>query len=1188
MIFALIPIAGQTNWNSSLVTYNQNDRLMYNPDSFGNRVVDFSYAGYRNNMEPIPDVPVMLEINPVPGDNTSHIQTAINTVEAMPTDADGFRGALLLTAGQYDVSGILRIDASGVVLRGVGDGSDTTSNTVIYATGNLPYQRTVLNAGGGEVALWGYNLQFPQVDIITDTVRAGDRRFQVADPGSFNVGDNIIIVHPCTEDWLTSIDYGGTHSGEGAWEPGVDLPWAVDSTPIYYNRKIIAIDGNTITIDAPVFNILIRSLSQSYIYAWDGAGMVRQVGIENLRIDIENSGGSDENHARSAIELYEIEDAWIRDCTALHFILSGFETGMATRVTIDNCQALDPVSVIEGGKRYNFNLYRYSQLILVKNSHATNGRHHYISNGVSSTSGCVFLNCTSSGAYTSSEGHRRWSQALLFDNHVELDGPRPGVNPRLLGLYNRGYYGTSHGWAAVNSVAWNCDVADGDLIVQRPPVGQNFAIGCSGANITGVRPPASFDEPEGYIEGSNTAGLEPVSLYLAQLAQRQNPLPAFDLNLIVDGSGLVTITPDPINGLYDSSTVVTITADPSLHWHFAGWSGDITSNNNPLLLEINSDLNIMADFDSITTRFALDLQINGSGFISATPEPNNGLYDSSAVIELLAEPAPHWLFSGWTGDLDSDINPISFQLDSAMQVGADFDSITAQYTLEVVIEGNGEVIIDPEPYSGTYDTGQFVHLTAQPDFGWEFIQWSGDLTGFSPEDSVLMNGNKIITANFSAIPIGAMTIDTSWSMAYAINYVNTHDLVDTLILASAGEYVFSDIVPIRILMPLTIMAADGLSEKPVIRYSGSDPTLEDLIRVFAPLKIDGVKLDGGASTALGIFNAIHLVNEDNFTVPTGIDLTINNCELANFYRNNNSNQRGFGIRFDSEIQIGTIRIENSIFTDIGATAISIAETQNWETFSAVDSLIVRNNTFNSIGGDCIDYWSDDLPFSADAPVLIEHLTIYNSAPRSIFLVNSNGAVVRDIIVANTRLTDFSIDTNLMEISGSGIQVSHIDTFSVDPVPIVVTGGNLNTQTIYGYDPLFMNPTAGDFTLMEGSMVYGLAHDGYALGDIRWATNPPLKVDSKLSQLPDDYLLKQNYPNPFNGRTSIEFAVPAIGRVSLEIFSVTGKQVGTIVYQALEPGFYRYSLAAEDLASGVYICRFQAGDYQRIIKMTLLK
>jgi hypothetical protein len=86
-------------------------------------------------------------------------------------------------------------------------------------------------------------------------------------------------------------------------------------------------------------------------------------------------------------------------------------------------------------------------------------------------------------------------------------------------LYNRGYYGTSHGWGIAHSVAWNCDVGNRTLIVQRPPTGQNYAIGCTGV-VTGVKPPAPFLEPEGFIEGANRPGLVPVSLYRAQLHDR--------------------------------------------------------------------------------------------------------------------------------------------------------------------------------------------------------------------------------------------------------------------------------------------------------------------------------------------------------------------------------------------------------------------------------------------------------------------------------------------------------------------------------------------------------------------------------------------------------------------------------------------------------------------------------------------
>jgi hypothetical protein len=413
----------------------------------------------------------------------------------------------MLLAGAYDVYGTIRLDADGVVLRGAGDDEDTLTNTVIRGKGNTPDQRTILVAGGGSSTFWRNEISGSRSNIISDTVAVGSRSFRVANPSLYAEGDNIIIFHDGTAAWLQAVDFGGT---------ATDPPWAVGEQPIVYNRYITAISGDTISIDAPVFNHLVRSLSQCYIYTYARTGLVTNVGIEHLRIDIETAGGTDESHAWNAIDLYQIEDAWVTQCTMLHFGLSGIRSNTASRITVDSCRALDPVSIIEGGKRYNFNIYTGSQLILFSHCLARNGRHHYVSNGVSRTSGCVFLDCVSEGAYASSEGHRWWSTGLLYDNLTEV---APNTNGALLGLYNRGDYGTSHGWAAAHSVAWRCNLAGRELIVQKPPTAQNYAIGCSG-QITGDGP---YSQPAGYIEGANSPGLVPRSLYLAQLAERMNP-----------------------------------------------------------------------------------------------------------------------------------------------------------------------------------------------------------------------------------------------------------------------------------------------------------------------------------------------------------------------------------------------------------------------------------------------------------------------------------------------------------------------------------------------------------------------------------------------------------------------------------------------------------------------------------------
>jgi hypothetical protein len=510
-IFIGNPVWSQS-WQSNRVQIGEDGKLVYPVDSEGNRIPDFSYAGYRNNEADIPYVPTVLTISPIAGDNTAHIQNAINTVGSYQPDARGFRGALLLTAGVYDIYGTIYLNHSGIILRGVGDGTDALTSTILKAVGNSPNQRTVIIAGGGNSTRWQDAVANTNRNIVTDFVPVGARSFEVEDASPFQVGDNIIIYHPCSNAWLQAVNYGSTHGDEG---------WTVGSEPLVFNRYIKNIEANQITIDAPIFNHLNRSLSQSYIYKYRRDGILTNIGIENLRVYIVTSGSTSEDHAFNAIDLYQIEDAWVINCTMRYFGLSGIRTDTATRITIDNCQALDPHSLIEGSKRYNFQLHIASQLILFKDCHATNGRHHYVSNGASLVSGCVFYNCTSAGAYTSSEGHRRWSMGLLFDNHLEFDGPRYWYDPRLLGLYNRGNWGTGHGWASAHSVAWNCNVAGGDIAIQKPPTAQNYAIGCFGNRVTGSYfLTCPFTEPQGYVEGVNTSGLKPASLFKAQLADR--------------------------------------------------------------------------------------------------------------------------------------------------------------------------------------------------------------------------------------------------------------------------------------------------------------------------------------------------------------------------------------------------------------------------------------------------------------------------------------------------------------------------------------------------------------------------------------------------------------------------------------------------------------------------------------------
>ena len=93
--------------------------------------------------------------------------------------------------------------------------------------------------------------------------------------------------------------------------------------------------------------------------------------------------------------------------------------------------------------------------------------------------------------------------------------------------------------------------------------------------------------------------------------------------------------------------------------------------------------------------------------------------------------------------------------------------------------------------------------------------------------------------------------------------------------------------------------------------------------------------------------------------------------------------------------------------------------------------------------------------------------------------------------------------------------------------------------------------------------------------------------------PDSYALGDAYPNPFNPQTSVEFAVPSDGFVKIEIFNSVGQVVGSIVDQDLSAGAYTATWDAIDasgnqLSSGVYFYRMEAGEFTATRSMTLLK
>ncbi len=115
-------------------------------------------------------------------------------------------------------------------------------------------------------------------------------------------------------------------------------------------------------------------------------------------------------------------------------------------------------------------------------------------------------------------------------------------------------------------------------------------------------------------------------------------------------------------------------------------------------------------------------------------------------------------------------------------------------------------------------------------------------------------------------------------------------------------------------------------------------------------------------------------------------------------------------------------------------------------------------------------------------------------------------------------------------------------------------------------------------------------------ECRSSMNAALPVElmkGTVGTTPTEYNLTQNYPNPFNPTTTVEYEILVRGKVSLEVYNILGVRVATLVNDVQEAGFYQVVWDGSDdnhnaVATGVYLYRVKAGDFNSVKKMLLLK
>lgn len=526
-----------------LVSMGPDGKLVYKAYSDeGDRLLDWSKAGYMQNNVPLPDAQVKDTLYPLNGeplqvgalaypmgpDSREMIQDALYRVWQMSPDANGVKGAVLLKAGTYYVTGSLFVP-TGVVLRGEGD--DENGTVIIFRS---------VNGGGnaiktGQGSIWT-NWQ-TAVDITDNYVPSGSYEILVTDASIFQPGDFVYVRKTVNQQWIDDLGCGERlRHIRGGEEGAGKKPWTPDAFQFMHLRQITAVNGNTLTLDVMMPQSIAAVHGGGKVLQTDVSSLSTHCGIESLCV-VSNydttikDTGKDANFLNfsTAVSLNNTMDSWVRNVAAKHFYFAAINVGDGTRqITVRDCKYLEPVGPKHGGFRYSFNLGGGTGH-LVYNCYAEDGRHDYA--GGSRTMGpFAFVNSVAVRG-GGSEPHHRWGTGFLFDNVVSKDGA--------ISAFNRGDSGSGHGWAAANTTIWNCDASS--IVVFDPETKgeNNFAIGYSGDreefDSFGIYYPNTragyWGTPQegkfygyalmgsGYIE-SPAAPVEPGSIFIQQLIDR--------------------------------------------------------------------------------------------------------------------------------------------------------------------------------------------------------------------------------------------------------------------------------------------------------------------------------------------------------------------------------------------------------------------------------------------------------------------------------------------------------------------------------------------------------------------------------------------------------------------------------------------------------------------------------------------
>jgi len=445
------------------------------------------------------------------------------------------------------------------------------------------------------------------------------------------------------------------------------------------------------------------------------------------------------------------------------------------------------------------------------------------------------------------------------------------------------------------------------------------------------------------------------------------------------------------------------------------------------------------------------------------------------------------------------------------------------------------------------------------------------------------DAGQVILVNVSNVDISGFDYE---NMATAIHIVYCNDvrIAENNFISNSGQ---------------------GFSSRraPVSVWSTNDLTIEDniftdnggyAIQVYESpaAEITGNQISGSYAGAL-VYRSHRADFRQN---------TISGTEFRGLEITHTDSMLVFGNEITDNVWEG-IHVIGSYMLELDSNTVSFNE-KNGMFIQSSDSVLIRDNTVTDNGETGIE---SHFGFrSSDGATIMDNTVTGNGQhginfPADGAYVTGNNIRENDIgIIIGSQAT---IEENrIVSNSGHGLQVNDDGGDVVVAYNSIRDNGGNGLSYSRSETLLAVNNWWGDDSGPSGGAEdpeTGTTADGSGdavSNDVRfdpWLSEDPFgetgtSTDDEDAHMPVSFALDQNYPNPFNPATQIRYQLPVDANVRLDIFTVLGEHIGTIVETHQQAGNHEVSFDASRLASGVYIYRIQAGDFIQARKMLLVK